>query len=161
MEVGRNHDAEPGAGHHVNMWIDAPLADQSKAGQPLQKRRSDLRPLSEKHKRFRVVEPSCQGVGILDMIVPYFDFVAIELFEAFQGPQRVVIVVQDGYFHARCLTLRVMPTLPERKAPIRDRRDRKNKRTVPASTHGTQALRHERLAAATPWPLLLYRFPRP
>jgi hypothetical protein len=95
MEVGRNHDAEPRTGRHVDMRIDAALADQPKPGEPLQEWRPDIGPLSEKHERFRVVEPPRQGISILDMVIPNADLVAVEFLEAFQAPERVVVIIQD------------------------------------------------------------------
>jgi hypothetical protein len=59
----------------------------------------DLRPLSEENKHFGIVEPRGQGVCVLDVIVPNFDFVTGKLLEALQRSERVMVVVQDGYFH--------------------------------------------------------------
>ena len=84
-----DYDAEPRAGIDVDMRIDAALADELELGQALEQGRADLRALAEQHQRFGVAQSPGQRVGVLHVIVPDRDVVAVELAKARQRAQRV------------------------------------------------------------------------
>src|SRR5262249_29921534 len=63
--------------------------------------RLDLGALAYKHERLRVAEALGERAGVRDVVVPDFDFVPIELGEAGQRADRVVIVVEDRDLHVR------------------------------------------------------------
>ena len=99
MLVGGDDHAEPRAGIDVDVRIDAALADQPQARQPLEQRRADLRPLADQHQRLGLAQPLGQHIDVLDVVVPDRDLVAGQLLEAAQRAQRVVVVIEDGDFH--------------------------------------------------------------
>ena len=106
MEVGRDDDAQPGAGVDVDVGIDAALADEPEAGQALQQGGVDGRALADEDQRLGVRQPSGQGVDVLDVVVPHRDVVAVEHPEAVQRPEGVEVVVEDrhSHGHASCGT---------------------------------------------------------
>ena len=81
MLARRDDHAEPLAGVDVDVRIDAALADQPQLRQAFQQRRADLRPLTDQHQRFGVVQPFGQRVGVLDVVVPDRDLVPGQLGE--------------------------------------------------------------------------------
>src|SRR5437764_9211760 len=100
MEVGRNHDPKPGAGPDIDVGIDTALADQAELRQAFQKRSLNLGSFPEKHEHFAVMEPLRQNIDRRGVILPDRDLMAVQLLETLQGSERVMVVVQDGYFHA-------------------------------------------------------------
>jgi hypothetical protein len=100
MEVGRNHDPKPSAGPDIDVWIDTALADQAKLGQTFQKWSLNPGSFPEKHKHFGVMEPIRQNIYSRGVILPDRDLMAVQLLETFQGSERVMVVVQDCYFHS-------------------------------------------------------------
>src|SRR5258706_15780472 len=99
MLVRRQDDAEARAGIDVDVRKDAALADEPERGEALQQWRADLGALADQHQRLGVFQACGQRIGVLDVIVPDGDLVAGELAEGIQRAQRVVIVVEYGYFH--------------------------------------------------------------
>ena len=81
------------------MRIDAALADQLELRQPFEQRLANLGTLADQHQRFGIGEPRGKRIGILDVIVPDGDVMALELCEAGQGAHGVEVVVEDGDFH--------------------------------------------------------------
>src|ERR1700733_5436766 len=104
MLARRQDDAKPGAGIDIDMRIDAALADELQLGQPLEQRRADLGTLADQHQDFSVGEAFGEPVDVLHMIVPDRDIAALELAEARQRTNGVVVVVEDGDFHKLTLT---------------------------------------------------------
>jgi hypothetical protein len=82
------------------MRINAALADEFEIVQALEQRRANFRSFADEHQGLGVPQTLCQGIGILDVIVPDGDVVSRQLAEALQRTQRVVIVVQYGNLHA-------------------------------------------------------------
>src|SRR5262249_36260821 len=85
----------------VDVRIDAALADQPEPGQALEQGLPDLRALADQHQRLDVREAPGERVGVLDVVVPHRDIVALEPAEAREGAQGVVVVVEDGDLHRR------------------------------------------------------------
>ena len=56
---------------------------------------ADFRPLADQHQGFGVLEPLREDVDVLDVVVPDFDVVAIELAKAVEGADRVEVVVEN------------------------------------------------------------------
>ena len=100
MQARRHHDALLGAGVDVDVRIDAALADQLELGQLGEQRRADAGALADQDQRLGVLQPLGQRVGVLEMVVPDRDVVAVELLEAGQRPHGVVIIVKNGDFHS-------------------------------------------------------------
>jgi hypothetical protein len=100
MHVRADQHAVLSAGVDVNMRIDASLADQSQPGQPLHQLPCDSSALPEENERLRIGQALNQISDLLDMIVPYDDFVSCETSEARQASQSVEPVVKDRDFHA-------------------------------------------------------------
>src|SRR5580704_3934242 len=92
--------SEACAGLRVDVWVDAALADHAKVGQPFEQGCPDLCALAEQNQYLRVLQARCEPVDILEMVVPDRDGVAVQLVETVEGPQRVVIIVKNGNFHA-------------------------------------------------------------
>src|SRR5258706_237519 len=99
MLVRGQDDAEACAGIDIDVGKDAALADEPEPGKALEQGGADLGALADQHQRLGVCEASGQRIGVLDVIVPDGDLVAGELAEGIQRGQRVVIVVEYGYFH--------------------------------------------------------------
>ena len=57
VQVRGDDDAEPRARLDVDVRVDAALADQAQAGQPLEQRRADLRALADQHERLEAPQP--------------------------------------------------------------------------------------------------------
>jgi len=68
-------------------------------GQALQERRPDRGAFADQHQRFGVGKASRERIDILDVVVPDGNVMAIELAEARQRTNGVMVVVQDGDFH--------------------------------------------------------------
>ena len=99
--LARGHDdAARGAGVDVDVRVDAALADQLELGQPLEQRRADLGALADQDQDFGVLKALGERVDVLDMVVPDRDLVAVQLLEARQRANGVVIVVENGDFHS-------------------------------------------------------------
>ena len=96
MLVRAHDDAQCGAGVDVDVGIDAALADQTQAGQPLEKSGTDLGALPDQHERLGRGESFRQRVGVLDVVGEDGHLVPVELLERRQGPQGVEPVVEDG-----------------------------------------------------------------
>ncbi len=99
MLARRDDNAAPRAGLDIDMRIDAALADELQFGQLPKERRANLGALAKQHQNFGIAQSLGQQAGILHMIVPDRDIVAVELAETRQRAQRVEIVVEDGDFH--------------------------------------------------------------
>ena len=99
VQVRRHDHAEPRARLDVDVRIDAALTDQAKPRQPLEQGCADLGALADQHQRFGVAQALRQRVDVLYVIVPDRDVVPVELGEAAERAQRVVVVVEDGDFH--------------------------------------------------------------
>jgi hypothetical protein len=99
MKVRRDHDAELCASRDVDVWIDAPLTDQAQSGQAFEQWSLNPGAPSEQHERFGFTEPIRQGIQVLNVVVPDRDFMAVQLLEALQGPERIVMVIQDRDLH--------------------------------------------------------------
>src|SRR5580658_2399465 len=82
------------------MGKDAALADQLELPQALEQRTADFGALADQHQRLGALEPLRQRVGVLDVVVPDRDVVALELVEARERAHRVEIVVENRNFHA-------------------------------------------------------------
>ena len=72
----------PRAGTHVDVRIDAALADESEPVEPLEERLADRRALADQNQHLGILEPLSQRVDILGVIVPDGDVVAGDLLEA-------------------------------------------------------------------------------
>jgi hypothetical protein len=102
---GDDH-AQLGASVNVDVRVDAALADQPQLRQPRQQRRADLGALANEHERLGIAQALRERVDVLDVVGPDLDVVTRERGKAIQGPQRVVIVVEDGDLHGdgrRCM----------------------------------------------------------
>src|SRR2546421_5073664 len=93
-------DPKPGAGPDIDVWIDTALADQAQLRQAFQKLRLNLGSFPEKHEHFAVMEPLRQNIDRRGVILPDRDLMAVQFLETLQGSERVMVVVQDGDFHA-------------------------------------------------------------
>ncbi len=114
MLVRGQDDAEPRTGIDVDVRIDAALADELEPGQALEQGGADLGALADQHQGLGVFQARGQRIGVLDVVVPDRDFMAGQLAESIQSAQRVVIVVQYGYFHGfrECIPEYTGPGLP-------------------------------------------------
>jgi len=75
--------------------IDAPLADELKLRQAFDERRADRGALADQHQGLGIGEAFGQAVGLLDVIVPDLDVVALELAEAGQCSERIEVIIED------------------------------------------------------------------
>src|SRR5438128_139431 len=92
-------DAAPRARLDVDVGNDPGLADQPELVQALEQRRADRRALADQHQRLGVLEPSRKRVDVLGVVVPDRHLVAGDPGKARQGPDRVLIVVEDRDVH--------------------------------------------------------------
>src|SRR5262249_27631092 len=120
-EIGADDDAALAAGGDVDVRIDAALADQPQARQPLDQRAGDRGPLPEEHQRLDVGEPPGQRLGLVDVVVPDGHVVPAELREARQGTERIEPVVENRDLHAprsgRCSRRVATPRVDRRTTP--------------------------------------------
>ena len=99
MQVRAHGDAEPRARVDVDVRVDAALADQAQVGQALEERRAYLGPLADQNERVESLQPSGEGVGVLDVVREHRHLVGLESLEARQRPQRVEPIVEDRDLH--------------------------------------------------------------
>src|SRR5688572_7663120 len=92
MLTRRNNHAAPPAGLDVDVRVDAALTDQLELVQSMEQRSPDLRPLAYQHQDVGI--PQSPGPCI-DVIGPDRDLAALQLPEAVECAQRVVVVVEN------------------------------------------------------------------
>ena len=78
MLVGRHDHAAPRARIDVDVRIHAALADEPELVQLVEQRGADLRSLADKDQRFGVFQALGERVGLLDMVIPDFDLMAVQ-----------------------------------------------------------------------------------
>jgi hypothetical protein len=101
VEVGGDHDPEPGAGLDVDVGEDAALADQPQGREAFQQFGGDGRPFADEDEDLGGDQASGELVHIVDMVVPDGDLVSVEGGEAVECPDRVEVVVQNRHTHGR------------------------------------------------------------
>ena len=95
MLVRRHNHAAPGAGVDVNVRIHAALADQSELVETVEQRSLDLRPLADENECLSVFEALGKRRDVLQMVIPDFDLMRVQLPETGKGPQCVELVVEN------------------------------------------------------------------
>ena len=94
--LARGHDdAEARSGLDVDVRIDAALADQFEFGERFEQGSPNGRALADEHQAFGVLEPSSERGGILHVVVPHRDLVALELPKRGQRAKRIEVIVED------------------------------------------------------------------
>ena len=81
------------------MRVNAALAYEPKFVQPVEQWRADLGALAYQHQHLGVTQSFGQRIDFLDVVVPDFDLVTRQLFEAVECAERVVIIVKNGDLH--------------------------------------------------------------
>ena len=66
MHVRGDRDAEPCAGLHVDVRVDAALADQPQVGQTLEQRRADLGALPDQDESIEALQSLGEGIGLVE-----------------------------------------------------------------------------------------------
>jgi hypothetical protein len=99
--LARGHDdAQARARLDVDMRIDAALADQFEPGEPFEQGSINFRALADKHKALSRLQTRRERVGILHVIVPDCDLMAVQYVETGESTQRVEVVVKNCNLHA-------------------------------------------------------------
>jgi len=80
--------------------IDAALADEFEPGQAIEQGGLDCRAFANEHQAFGIFQARCEGVGVLDMVVPDRNLVTLELLEAQKRAPRIEIIVKNCNLHA-------------------------------------------------------------
>jgi hypothetical protein len=93
--AGGDDDAEPRALVDVDVRIDAALADQPELREALEERRADLGALADQHERLRIHQTLGERIDVLDVVVPDRDVVPLQLAEARERAEGVVVVVEN------------------------------------------------------------------
>ncbi len=99
MHVRAQQDAFLRERIHVDVRVDTALTDQLQLREPFDQRLPDRRALADQHERFGVLQALGQRVGVFRVIVPDRYVVAFEFPERVEGPNDVLVVVEDGNFH--------------------------------------------------------------
>src|SRR5688572_4238209 len=99
MLVRAEHDALHRERVDVDMRVDAALAHDLQLREPLDQRRANRRALADEHERFRVLQALGEDIGVLRVVVPDRDVVAVELPERLQRPYDVLVVVEYRDLH--------------------------------------------------------------
>jgi len=81
------------------MGVDTALGDEFQFWQPRDQGPENFRAFADEHKHFGFAKPFCQRVIALFVIVPHRNVMARQLLKAFEGAQRVEIIVQNGDVH--------------------------------------------------------------
>src|SRR5215813_14100240 len=82
------------------MRIDAALADELEPGEAFEQRGLNFRAFADEHQAFDVFQARRERVGVLHVVVPDRNLVALELLEARQHAERIEIIVEDRDLHA-------------------------------------------------------------
>jgi hypothetical protein len=101
VEVRRHEDPEAVAGLDVDVGVHAALADQAEVGEPFEQRAGDGRALADQDERLGVVQPRGEHVEVVGVVVPDRHVLPVEQREAVEGPERVLVVVEDADLHRR------------------------------------------------------------
>ena len=84
-----------GAGIHIDMWVDAALADQFEIGKTGQKGVGHWGPLAKKDKHLGLRKTFVQDGGVFGVIGPYGYIMHVQAGERWQGSQSVEPVVKN------------------------------------------------------------------
>ena len=103
MLVGRDDHAPAGARVDIDVRVHAALADQPELVQTLEQLRSDLGPLADQDEDLGVFQARGERAGLLQVIVPDVDLMALQFPETGQRPQGIEVVVENRDTHEESL----------------------------------------------------------
>jgi hypothetical protein len=100
-----------------------------------------LRPFTNQHQRLCVPQAVGKRLDVVDMIIPYFDLVSVELAKARESSQGIEVVVQGGNFQDTRSGLNFLrSSTPAGVTRMEDRPFRLSAQTKPRSLASSQTV---------------------
>jgi hypothetical protein len=98
--IGRNDDAAPGAGVHVDVRIHAHLADDPEPVEPRDETRRNGRSFAQQRQCLCILKPIDEDFHDLSVIVPDGHIMVGDLAEAIESSDGVLVIVEDRDIHS-------------------------------------------------------------
>jgi hypothetical protein len=99
--IGRHDDPTARTRVDVDVRVHAALTDEPQGVEVFEQPRTDLCALADQNEDLGVLQTRSEGVGILDMIVPYRNLVPVQFAKALESTKRVEIIVENRNIHEK------------------------------------------------------------